>query len=54
MKNKTILLEVIIHTLAIVVGIIAWRILKTILGLILAVVIGVAVNEFLQKRRKDQ
>lgn len=53
MKNKTILSEVAIHTLAIVIGIVVWRILKTILGLILAVVIGVAVNEFLQKRRKD-
>lgn len=54
MKNKTVLSEVAIHTVAIVIGIVAWRILKNILGLILVVVTGVAVNEFLQKRRKQR
>lgn len=53
MKKPNLISETIVHVVAIAVGIIAWRILKSIFGLILAVVIGVAVNEFLQKRRKD-
>lgn len=52
MKKSNLISEIFVYAAAITIGIIVWRILKSVLSLILAVIIGVAVSEFLQKRRK--
>lgn len=54
MRKPNSNIDLIIHVATIAVGIIAWRLLNNILGLVVAVIIGVAISGFLQKRNNKE